>query len=139
MRDTLPSAVPEIPVQDVSKAATYYQQRLGFRRDWGEEGIGQVSRGNCRLFLTDPAFREAYGKLGAPLVIWLNLGSRKEVDELHAEWDSRGARIVSKPESKPWHLHEFTASDEDGNLLRVFYDFAWELPDGARRSASEFE
>ena len=23
-------------------------------------------------------------------------------------------------------LHEFTAADPDGNLLRVFYDFAWE-------------
>lgn len=54
MSATLPSAVPEMPVQDVSKAATYCQQRLGFHRDWGEEGIGQVSRGNCCLFLTDP-------------------------------------------------------------------------------------
>ena len=47
------------------------------------------------------------------------------LDELHEAWNSCGARIVSKPESKPWHLHEFTATDEDGNLLRVFYDFAW--------------
>jgi hypothetical protein len=38
-----------------------------------------------------------------------------------------GARVVSEPESKPWNLHEFTAMDLDGNLLRVFYDFAWEL------------
>jgi hypothetical protein len=28
------------------------------------------------------------------------------------------------PESKSWGLHEFTAADPDGNLFRVFYDFA---------------
>jgi hypothetical protein len=31
---------------------------------------------------------------------------------------------MSSPESKPWGLHEFTAADLDGNLFRVFYDFA---------------
>ena len=25
---------------------------------------------------------------------------------------------------KPWGLHEFTVADPDGNLFRVFYDFA---------------
>ena len=55
------------------------------------------------------------------------------MDDLHEAWSRRGARIVSEPESKPWHLHEFTAADEDGNLLRVFYDFAWELPDRGGR------
>ena len=31
---------------------------------------------------------------------------------------------MSGPESKSWGLHEFTAADLDGNLFRVFYDFA---------------
>jgi hypothetical protein len=30
---------------------------------------------------------------------------------------------MSAPESKSWGLHEFTATDLDGNLFRVFYDF----------------
>ena len=61
--------------------------------------------------------------------------------ELHASWSSLGAKIVSKPESKPWHLHEFTAADLDGNQFRVFYDFAWELPDrgGRKDDTSERE
>jgi predicted lactoylglutathione lyase len=133
MNEEFPSAVPEIPVDDVRKAAAYYEASLGFHRDWGEEGIGQVSRGRCRIFLTDRAFREANGNTVGPVLIWLNLNNKKEVDDLHAEWSSRGARIVSPPESKPWHLHEFTASDQDGNLFRVFYDFAWELPDRGGR------
>ena len=130
MQDTFPGAVPEIPVSDVDRAAEYYQNRLGFSLDWGGEegGIAGISRGNCRLFLTNAAFRERYGN-DAPVLIWLNLNSREEVDSLHETWSGSDARILTRPEPKPWKLHEFTAADLDGNLLRVFYDFAWETRD----------
>jgi hypothetical protein len=60
-----------------------------------------------------------------------------EVDALHESWSAGGAQIVARPESKPWNLHEFMARDLDGNLFRVFYDFAWELPDrGGRKDDS---
>ncbi len=77
------------------------------------------------MFLTSPAFRQMYGNSG-PVLVWLNLGSREEVDELYQQWSSQKAKIVSAPESKPWKLYESTAADIDGNLLRVFYDFSWE-------------
>jgi uncharacterized glyoxalase superfamily protein PhnB len=127
MKSEFPAAVPEIPVGDRRKAIAYYVNNLGFNLDWdGEDGgIAGISRGQCRLFLTDPGFREMYGNLG-PVLIWLNLSNREEVNELHAQWSAAQARIISPPESKPWKLHEFTAADLDGNLLRVFYDFAWE-------------
>lgn len=128
MNESFPSAAPEIPVSDVTTAALYYERCLGFHWDWGTEGIGQVSRGGCRLFLTETAFRTA-GVARVPVVIWINLNNKAEVDELHQAWSNSGARIVAAPESKPWSLHEFIAADLDGNLFRVFYDFAWELPD----------
>ena len=59
--------------------------------------LPNADRLHCRIFLTDPALRATCGNTG-PVLIWLNLSSR----------------------------HEFTAADPDGNLLRVFYDFAWE-------------
>ena len=125
----LPSAVPEIPVAELGTALAYYQQQLGFSHDWGDEsggGIAGISQGSCRLFLADPVFRERrYGNL-APILVWLNLSSRLQVDDLHDQWSRAGAKIVSPPESKPWKLYEFTAADLDGNVLRVFYDFAWE-------------
>ena len=123
--DALPSPVPEIPVKDVDQAAAYYRDHLGFNIQWGDEGgggIGGIWKGHCRLFLTNGRFREGYGNTGR-VVIWLNLNSKKDVDDLHETWCRCGARIVSAPESKPWKLHEFTVADLDGNLIRVFYDF----------------
>ena len=77
------------------------------------------------MFLTNRAFREHYGNV-APVLVWLNLNSKQEVDDLYEAWSLCQARIVSGPESKPWKLHEFTVADLDGNLLRVFYDFSWQ-------------
>lgn len=120
-----PAAVPEIPVTDMNAALDYYAHKLGFNIDWGgvEGGIVGVSKGDCRLFLTDRDFRAHHGN-APPVMIWLNVNSKQEVDELYENWKASEARIISAPESKPWQLHEFTASDPDGNLFRVFYDFS---------------
>lgn len=120
-----PPAVPEIPVTDMNAALEYYEHQLGFEVDWGgaEGGIAGISKGQCRMFLTDQAFRAYHGN-AVPVLIWLNVNSKEEVDELHERWKASGAKITSPPESKPWKLREFTASDLDGNLFRVFYDFS---------------
>ena len=126
MKHEFPAAVPEIPVTDMNEALDYYEHKLGFNIDWGGAaggGIAGVSKGHCRMFLTDHAFRRQHGN-AAPVMVWLNLESKDEVDELHEIWKRAEARIISPPESKPWKLHEFTAADPDGNLFRVFYDFS---------------
>lgn len=139
MNPGFPPAVPEIPVADIAQSVAYYQNHMGFHLDWGGQesekdgGIAGISQGNCRMFLTSTSFRAGY-RNAAPVLIWLNVSSKKEVDDLHATWTRTGARIVSPPEDKPWNLREFTATDLDGNLFRVFYDFSWEI--GARQSGS---
>ncbi len=121
----IPQAVPEIPVRNVDQAAEYYVNVLGFSYDWGndEGGIGGISQGDCRMFLTNPSFAETYGT-GGPIVVWLNLNNKPEVDELYERWNAAGARILAPPEDKPWLLREFRVADPDGNQLRVFYDFS---------------
>jgi uncharacterized glyoxalase superfamily protein PhnB len=121
---TFPAAVPEIPVANVDRAAAYYVDALGFTLDWGDDlgGIAGISRGHCRLFLTNCGFRSYYGNSG-PVLLWLNVESKPEVDRLFEEWKATEATIVSEPEDKPWKLREFVAADLDGNLIRVFYDF----------------
>ena len=125
MKHEFPAAVPEIPVTGMDQALEYYERKLGFSIDWGGAGggIAGISRGHCRMFLTDRDFRARDGN-DAPVIVWLNLESKEEVEELYEIWNAAGARIVSAPESKPWKLHEFTVADLDGNLFRVFYDFS---------------
>ena len=125
MKSKFPSAVPEIPVSDINEAVAYYQRNLGFTLDWGgdELGLAGISKGNCRMFLANREYRTEYGNVG-PTLTWLNLESKEEVDELYRGWSASRARLTSAPESKPWGLHEFTVADLDGNLFRVFYDFA---------------
>ena len=112
-------------MSDITKAAAYYEKNLGFKLDWGGEdgGIAGISKGDCRMFLTNPAFREPFGN-GSPVLVWLNLSSKQDVDDMHRLWKSSQAKIVSEPEDKPWKLREFTAADLDGNQFRVFYDFS---------------
>ena len=125
MKAELPAPVPEIPVRDVAAAAAYYKNNLGFTVDWDERELGLtgISKDNCRLFLANQQFRSQNGN-APPILIWLNLGSKAEVDELYRAWSTSNAKLMSPPESKSWGLHEFTAADLDGNLFRVFYDFA---------------
>ena len=128
MLTRFPNAVPEIPVSNVDEAGKYYAEALGFCFDWGndEGGIGGISQGDCRMFLTNAPFRRHYGTAG-PVTIWLNLTSKDEVDQLYQRWRQAGAKIVAEPEDKPWHLREFRVADLDDNQLRVFYDFSRDL------------
>ena len=128
----LPAAVPEIPVSDITAAATYYRDNLSFTVDWvaADIDLAGISRDECRLILAGPPFRNDRGNV-SPVVTWLNLSSKAEVDDLHRAWRATKAILLSAPESKPWGLHEFTAADPDGNLFRVFYDFATPTRDRA--------
>lgn len=132
----LPGAVPEIPVSDVTAATAYYRDKLSFSLDWivADIDLAGISRDHCRLFLAGPPFRKVRGNVG-PVLTWLNLSSKAEVDDLHQAWRATGAILLSAPESKPWGLHEFTAADPDGNLFRVFYDFA--TPERERSESKE--
>jgi predicted lactoylglutathione lyase len=120
-----PQAVPEIPVTNVDVAAEYYAKVLGFSVDWGNDrgGIVGISQGDCRMFLTNATFRSVHGP-DAPVIVWLNLSSRQEVDQLFERWSRSGANVVEPVEDKPWNLREFRIADPDGNQLRVFYDFS---------------
>ena len=50
------------------------------------------------MFLTNAPFRQNYAT-GGPVMVWLNLDSKEEVDELYNRWQQAGAKIVSEPEA----------------------------------------
>ena len=82
-----PGAVPEIPVSNLKKATAYYESNLGFSIDCGGEsdGIAGISKGSCRRFLTDDAFREYYRNV-APVLVWLNLDSKEDAPKWSAHF-----------------------------------------------------
>ncbi len=123
-----PPSVPEIPVQSIDAAVAYYTSCLGFTLDWGSEagGIAGISKGDCRLFLTNPNFRAGQTNV-APVVVWINVESRVAADSLFDLWHEAEAIVVAAPEDMPWNLREFTVADPDGNRFRVFYDFTSDL------------
>jgi hypothetical protein len=127
-----PSICPEVPVASLAPSLAYYRDKLGFTVDWSDEelGLAGLSREDARMFMPAPPYRSVSGSV-APVVMWVNLSNRAEVDPLHAAWTAGGAGIVSPPEAKPYKLYEFYARDIDGNLFRVFYDFGWEERAGA--------
>ena len=127
-----PAACPEIPVAELAPALACYRDCLGFTIDWADEelGLAGLSQGASRLFMGAVQYRVHLGT-GGPLVIWLNLNSRAEVDELYSRWLANGAKLDLPPAAKPYKLYEFLAFDLDGNILRVFYDFAWEEREAA--------
>jgi len=130
---TFPPACPQVPVAELGPALAYYRDCLGFTIDWADEGLGLagLSQGESRLFMAAAKYRSPQ-PFDGPVVMWLNPTSRAEVDAIHARWSTAGARIAEAPEDKPWKLHEFSASDLDGNVLRVFYDLGWEDREAAR-------
>ena len=73
MENEFAGAVPEIPVSNIDVAGVHYRNQLGFTIDWGGEGgegdgIAGISKGSCRMFLTNRAFREQYAN-AAPVVV----------------------------------------------------------------------
>jgi uncharacterized glyoxalase superfamily protein PhnB len=122
-----PSICPEVPVAQLAAALAYYRDKLGFAVDWSDEdlGLAGLSQGDTRIFMSDSGYRTGLGNR-TPIVLWLNLSNRAEVDALYASWSAAGARAANPPRAQPYKLYEFLAHDLDGNVFRVFYDFGWE-------------
>jgi predicted lactoylglutathione lyase len=117
----LPHPVPELPVTDVQAAAKSYADQMGFSLDWSyEDSLAGISRDDARLFLRRRTPEETEN--GCRVLVWLNMASPEEVDQLHAEWARGGVQIVEELRTAPYNLREFTAQDSDGNRFRVFYD-----------------
>ena len=116
----LPPPVPELPVADIRAAIEAYG-KMGFGVDWTyEDYLAGISRDEARMFLRRRTPEEDTQR--ASILVWLNMATPAEVDQLHAEWTERGVRIVKELQAAPHNLREFTAEDVDGNRLRVFFD-----------------
>jgi hypothetical protein len=97
---TFPAPVPEVPAANVDKAAACY---VNIR--WVSPSIGGTTKAallasqeGIAACLSIIAGSESPTANIGPILFWLNLDSKAEVDELFAQWKAAQAKIVSEPE-----------------------------------------
>src|SRR5262245_27456974 len=112
------SAAPQLLVDDIARALAFYEQRLGFARDFVYEGFyASVSRDRAVIHLkcapkleAERAHRRSEDHLDAYLIV-------SGVEGLHAELAGRGAPITRPLEARPWGTRDFYVEDPDGYIL----------------------
>jgi catechol 2,3-dioxygenase-like lactoylglutathione lyase family enzyme len=115
---SITAAAPQFLVAKLDDSLTFYEQRLGFSRDFVyEDFYASVSRDHAVIHLkcapkleAERAHRRAEEHLDAYLVV-------TGVDDLHRELTGRGARITKPLERRPWGTREFYVEDPDGYIL----------------------
>lgn len=106
------SPAPIFRVSSVPASIAYYTDKLGFKHNWGEEGLAAVSRGDCTIFLCewDQGMRGTWAWVGVA-----------DLDALNEELMTRGATIRFPPTNYDWAF-EMQVEDLDGNVLRLGSD-----------------
>jgi catechol 2,3-dioxygenase-like lactoylglutathione lyase family enzyme len=136
---------PLLPVADVTRAARYFRDVLGFELDFiaGEPPSyarvkhvprcdGPADAVPCRQPLAQAGTLASPGD-GAPVYIRLWQCNAREtrqwrgeivihvghdVDGLHDAYRQRGVEVIEPPTSQPWGLREFAIREPDGHVLR---------------------
>jgi catechol 2,3-dioxygenase-like lactoylglutathione lyase family enzyme len=113
-------AYPQLFVADVTRAAAFYVEKLGFTIAYlyGEPPFyGLVERDRAGLNLRcvegpaiDPALREREILLSANIPV-------DDVEALFAEFQRRGVDMAQPLTQQPWGARDFIIRDPDGNLL----------------------
>ena len=101
--------IPILMVQNLSNSIEYYQQMLGFSKDWSDDDFAGLSRDGWGLYLCE-------GDQGQPGT-WLWIGV-EDVDRMYQECQSKGAIIKKEMTRHPW-AREFHVVDPGGHVLRI--------------------
>jgi uncharacterized glyoxalase superfamily protein PhnB len=115
---SISTAAPQFLVRSLSDAIEFYEENLGFQRDFVyQDFYASVSRDGATIHLKCAPKLEAdraHRKSGAHLDAFLPVSG---IDELHEEFVSRGAPIVKPIEEHPWRTRDFHVEDPDGYIL----------------------
>lgn len=104
--------VPILYSADVSRSLSYYIDVLGFESkwDWGSPPtFGGVCKGSVEIFFCE----KGQGNPGTWLSLFIG-----NVDEYYETIKSKGAHILSAPETMEWGVREMLVEDPDGHKIR---------------------
>jgi len=122
-RPTLIGAEPQLLVQDVTAACTYYVERLGFSVafTWGDPPFyAQVVRDAARLNLRGaaPLPGEAERRAAEQLLsAVVTLASADDLKRLFLEFQASDVAFALTLTTQPWGARNFIVRDPDGNLV----------------------
>ncbi len=115
---SIAAAAPQFLVERLDDALAFYEQRLGFERDFVyQDFYASVSRDGALIHLKcapKPEAERAHRRSQEHLDAFLAVSG---VRELHAEFVRRGAPIVKPLEQRPWGQRDFYVEDPDGHIL----------------------
>lgn len=110
----LSAAAPVFVVEDVKRSVEHYRKALGFRVEFTHgdpASYAGIERDNVTVHLQ--VARDSKRKAGSSAIYVFVT----DVDALHRELRSRGARIVNAPRDYPYGMRDFDVEDLDGNSL----------------------
>ena len=113
----------------VSKAITYYTEKLGFELAWqmppnkrGETEFAGVKLGDAEIMLgVTEGFvaAEDLGKRGTGIQLYVHLPPTLPIDAVYARAQTSGANITRALETRPWGERAFNVKDADGYSLMI--------------------
>lgn len=110
-------AGPVLASLDIPKSVQFYEDKLGFRRTFCDEGYGIVVRDGIPIHFwkcDDKIFPE-----NTSCYVYMKEG----VEKLYEEYKPHGViHPNSKLEDHPWGMREFAILDNYGNMIRFGQD-----------------
>jgi len=115
---SITAAAPQFLVEKLNESLNFYEQRLGFSRDFVYEGFyASVSRDRAVIHLKCApklAAERNHRRSGEHLDAYLVVSG---IGDLHEELIGRGATIIKPLEERPWGTRDFYVEDPDGYIL----------------------
>lgn len=105
--------VPILPVLSMEDTLAFYRDALGFEVAWvwEDNGYAAIRCGDIELHLdVQPSFTP----YRAHSYFFVD-----HIDDVYAEYKSKGVDIAHHLELKPWGVREFMFRDVNGHLFRV--------------------
>lgn len=104
-----------LAVKDLKIETAYYIDKLGFDRDFTASGWEFLSFGDFKVMLGECPDDMLAGETGCHS--WYAHVLVENVDEIYEEFMSRGTKILSAIENKPWGIREFSIITPDGHRI----------------------
>jgi DNA-binding transcriptional MerR regulator len=107
--------MPHVPVRDMQRSISYYQEALGFQLAWraGNGGVAALSSGEIEILLLTPWMEDS------PLPTLSAYVYVEDPDALCAEYQQAGADILSPVATRSYGMRDFVVQDPDGHRFTL--------------------